>query len=149
MSAIIQFAAPAELLFQPAKKESPFANREPKPIRSSSIREPEQRFWKLSAHAVAPQSAMIELFVLSVFLVVALVGVVSCFAELSHLVGSDAIGHVAMRAIGGGVRPAPGAATQAPAARDGTALLLRFAPLHQPITPFTPTNRSNPARGEA
>jgi hypothetical protein len=45
---------------------------------------------------------MIELFVLVLFLVVALIGVISCFAELSHLLGSDAIGHVATRVASGG-----------------------------------------------
>lgn len=103
MSAIIQLVAPPELLFQPAEKRSLFANREPKPSRSGSICEPEQRLWKLSAQAVSPTFAMIELFVLVLFLVFALIGVVSCFAELSHLLENDAIGHVATRAITGSV----------------------------------------------
>jgi hypothetical protein len=103
MSAIIKFAPPAEVLFQPAEKKSLFPNREPKPVRLSSIREPEQRFWKLSAQAHSPQFAMIELLVLVLFLVVALVGIVSCFTELSHLLESNAVGHVAAKAIGGGV----------------------------------------------
>jgi hypothetical protein len=103
MSAIIQFAAPAELLFQPAKKENLFANPEPKPVRLSPSYEPEQRLWKLSAQAVSSQFAVIELCVLMLFLAVALVGVISCFAELSHLLESDAVGHVAMRVVSGGV----------------------------------------------
>ena len=103
MSAIIEFVPPAELLFQPADKKSPFANREPKPVRLSPSYEPEQRLWKLSAQAVSPQFAVIELFVLVLFLVVALIGVISCFAELSHLLGTDAIGHVAMKVVSGGV----------------------------------------------
>jgi hypothetical protein len=37
------------------------------------------------------------------FLTLAFAGMVSCFAELSHLLGSDAVGHVAMKAIRGGV----------------------------------------------
>jgi hypothetical protein len=103
MSTIIQFAAPAELLFQPATKESLFANRETNPIRSGLICKPEQRLWKLSAQAVSSQIAMIECFLLVLFLAVALAGVTSCFTELSHLLGSDAVGHVAMRAVSGGV----------------------------------------------
>jgi hypothetical protein len=103
MSAIIKFAPPAEVLFQPAEKKSLFAKREPKPIRLSSICEPEQRLWKLSAQAVSPRFAMVELFVLALFLVAALVGIVSCFTELSHLLESNAVGHVAAKAIGGGV----------------------------------------------
>jgi hypothetical protein len=102
MSAIIQFIPPAEVLFQPADKKSLFANRELRPIRLSPICEPEQRFWQLSARAVSPKLAMIELFVLVLFLVVALVGVVSCFGELSLLLNSDAIGHVAMKVASGG-----------------------------------------------
>ena len=103
MSAIIEFVPPAELLFQPTKKESLFANREPKPFRLSPSYEPQQRLWKLSAQTVPSQFAVIELFVLMLFLAVALVGVISCFAELSHLLESDAVGHVAMRVVSGGV----------------------------------------------
>jgi hypothetical protein len=100
MSAITNFVQPAELLFQPIEKKGPFANRELKPIRLSSIGEPEQRFWKLSAQPVSPEIAVIESFVLILFLIVALVSVTSCFTELSHLLDSDAIVHLAMRAIG-------------------------------------------------
>jgi hypothetical protein len=102
MSAIIEFVPPTELLFQPADKKSPIANRKLRPIRPSPIVEAEPRFWRLSARAVSSQFAMIELFVLVLFLVVALIGVISCFAELSHLLGSDAIGHVATRVASGG-----------------------------------------------
>jgi hypothetical protein len=102
MSAIIQFVPPAEVLFQPADKKSLFASPELRPIRLSSICEPEQRFWQLSAQAVSAKSAIIDLFVLVLFLLVALVGVASCFAELSHLLDSDAIGHVAMKVASGG-----------------------------------------------
>ena len=102
MSAIIQFVPPAELLFQPTKKESLFANREPKPVRLSPSYEPEQRLWKLSAQAVSSRFAVIEIFVLMLFLAVALAGIIGCFAELSHLLESDAVGHVAMRVVSGG-----------------------------------------------
>jgi len=101
MSAIIQFVPPAEVLFQPADKKSLFASPELRPIRLSSICEPEQRFWQ-PAQAVSAKSAIIDLFVLVLFLLVALVGVASCFAELSHLLDSDAIGHVAMKVASGG-----------------------------------------------
>jgi hypothetical protein len=101
MSATINFVEPAALLLQPAKKKNLFANREPKPIRSNPICEPEERLWKLSAQAVSPRFAMIELFALTLFLAIAVVGVVSCFAELSQLLDNDAIGWVARRAAGG------------------------------------------------
>ena len=100
MSAMIQFVPPAEVLFQPADKKSRFAKREPKPIRPSSIHEPEQRLWKLSSHAISSQFAMTEFLVLGLFLAAGLIEVISCFTELSHLFDSDAIGHLAMRAIG-------------------------------------------------
>ena len=104
MSAIMKFVAPADLSFQPAdKKESLFPNREKKPIRLSPICEPEQRLWKLFVQEGSSKFAMIELFLLMLFLVVAFVAITSCFAELSHLLLSDAIGHVAMKAVNGGV----------------------------------------------
>jgi hypothetical protein len=100
MSATIQFVPPAEALVQPPEKRSHFANRELKLVRSSSTHEPEQRLWKLTSQAVSSQFATIELFVLALFLAAGLIEVISSFTELSHLLDSDAIGHVAMRAIG-------------------------------------------------
>ena len=97
MSAIVEFVPPAELLFQPGEKERLFANRELRPVRLGLIGESEPRFWRLSAPAVPSQFAVSEFFVLMLFLAVALVGVLSCFAELAHLLDSDAIGHVAIR----------------------------------------------------
>lgn len=103
MSAIIQFVPPADLSFQTAdNKESAFAHREPKPIRLSPICEPEQRLWKLSSQTVSPKFAMIELFVLMLFLVVTVVGIISCFAELSSVLQSGAIGHLTMKAFNWG-----------------------------------------------
>lgn len=94
MSAIIKFTTPAELSFQPAGKGSLFEHLEPKPIGLSSIREPDLRLWKLSAQAVCPKFALIDSFILAVFLVIALIVTISCFAELSHLLESDAIWRV-------------------------------------------------------
>ena len=102
MSAIIQFVRPADLLIPPIQRESVFAKPESKPIRPGSIRAPEERFWKLPGQAVSFRVAMIELFVLVLFAVVALAGVISCFAELSRLLGSDAIQHVAARVVRAG-----------------------------------------------
>jgi hypothetical protein len=100
VSPITNFVQPAEFLFQPIEKKGPFANPDLKPGRFSSICQPEQRFWKLSAQPVSPKAAVIESFVLILFLIVALVSVTSCCTELFHLIDSDAIGHVAMKAIG-------------------------------------------------
>ena len=99
MSAIIKLVAPAEFLFQPADdKKSVVANRKIEFCEPISICEPGRRFWKLSARAASPRFAIIEVFILVLFLLLALVGVVSCFAELSHLLQSDAVGRVAARA---------------------------------------------------
>jgi len=68
-----------------------------------SICEPGRRLWKLSARAASPRFAIIEVFILVLFLMLALVVIVSCFAELSHLLESDAVGRVAARAINGSV----------------------------------------------
>jgi hypothetical protein len=104
MSVMIKFVAPSEFLFQPGDdKKSVVANREIKFCETISICEPEQRLWKLAAPGASPRLAIIEVFILVLFLVLALVGIVSCFAELSHLLQSDAVGRVAARAINGGV----------------------------------------------
>ncbi len=103
MSAIIKFVAPAELLFRPVEeKKRVSANREARLSRPSSICEPERRFWKLAARTAYPKFAIIEGFVLGLFLVLALVAIVACFGELSLLLDSDAVGHVAMKAISPG-----------------------------------------------
>jgi hypothetical protein len=104
MSTTIKFVATAERLFQPADDTKSFAaNPERKFCEPSAICEPERRFWKLSARAAWPKFAISEVFILVLFLVLALVGLVSCFAELSHLLQSDAVGRVAARAINGSV----------------------------------------------
>jgi hypothetical protein len=81
------------------EKAIPITAAEPKKVKP--ICEPEQRLWKLSAQAVSPKVARIELFALILFLTIALVGVVSCFAELFQLLDNDAIGWMARKAIGG------------------------------------------------
>jgi hypothetical protein len=103
MSTTIKFVAPVERLFQPADDKKSFAaNPEIKLCEPRSlICEPEQRFWKLSARAASPKFPIIEIFILVVFLALAFVGTVSCFAELSHLLHRDAVGRVAARAING------------------------------------------------
>jgi hypothetical protein len=97
MSASIDFLKPAQLL-HPVEKVTLVAAAEPKKVKPTC--EPEERLWKLSAQAVSPRFARIELFALILFLAIAVVGLVSCFAELSQLLDNDAIGWVARRAIG-------------------------------------------------
>jgi hypothetical protein len=53
---------PTELVLHPMEKVIPIAAAEPKKVKP--ICEPEQRLWKLSAQAVSPKVARIELFAL-------------------------------------------------------------------------------------
>ena len=89
----------ARLLLQPIEKVTPIAVAEPKKVKP--ICEPEERLWKLSAQAVSPRFARIELFALILFLAISVVGVVSCFVKLFQLLDNDAVGWVARKAIGG------------------------------------------------
>jgi hypothetical protein len=60
---------------------------------------------KLSSHIWASCEAVtpiIEIFVLLLFVLVAVVAIVGCFVELIHLLDSDALGHVAAKALQGG-----------------------------------------------
>ncbi len=69
----------------------------------SSLCESEPKFWKLSPKAAAANKpAFIDMLVLALFLLMAVVSTASCFAELSYLMQSDAIGRSAMHAIRGG-----------------------------------------------
>jgi hypothetical protein len=97
VAVIIKLVAPGELLHQPGAKEMPSAARNEKAVQLSAIGQPEQRLSKLSARAAWPKSAIIELFVLVVFLALALAATIDCFAELSRLLRSDAIEHFAAR----------------------------------------------------
>ena len=96
---IANLEQPTELPLQPAEKVTPIAAAEPKKVKPTC--EPEERLWKLSAQAVSPRFARMELFALILFLAIAVVGVVSCFAELFQLLDNDAIGWIARKAIGG------------------------------------------------
>jgi hypothetical protein len=78
---------------QAVEKPIPIAAAEPKKIKP--ICEPEERLRKLLT-----QTARIELFALILFLTIAVVGVVSCFAELFQLLDNDAIGWIARKAAG-------------------------------------------------
>ena len=103
MSAIVKFVAPAELLSQPGdEKENAATKEDAKRLGPSSLCETEAKFWKLSAKAPVPQAARIEMLVLALFLLIAVVAIISCFTELSRLLEGDAIGHVAAKAISGG-----------------------------------------------
>jgi hypothetical protein len=98
MAAIVKLVAPSQLLLQPEAKEKRLPAREKgNAIEPSRISEPERLWWKLSPRIAWPKSAIIDVLVLGLFLVFALVAILDCFAELSHLLQSDAIQHVATR----------------------------------------------------
>ena len=92
MSAIIQFVPAADL---------PFLTNDHK-VSAFPHREPEQPLWKPFSQTVSPKFAMIELFVFMLFLVVTVIGLISCFAELSSLLQSGAINHLTVEALNGG-----------------------------------------------
>jgi hypothetical protein len=56
------------------------------------------RLWT-SREGVAP---IIEIIVLLLLVMVAIAAIVGCFVELIHLLESDALGHVAAKALQGG-----------------------------------------------
>jgi hypothetical protein len=60
---------------------------------------PSSQIWA-SSEAVAP---IIEIFVLLMFVLVTVVAIAGCFIELFHLLDSDALGHMAAKALQGGV----------------------------------------------
>ena len=99
MSAIVKFPAPSELLFPAADEKT---NTSPKPRAEFNLPDPicesELRWRKVAA----PKIGMIEMFVFVLLLVASIVSVISCFVELAHLLDSDAIGHVAAKALQGG-----------------------------------------------
>ena len=88
-----------EFLFRPAEeKKTPVKRAENSP---AAVCEPERRLWKLSNSASSTKVVTIELFALVLLLVLAAVGIVAGFTELSHLMQSDSVGHIATRAING------------------------------------------------
>ena len=98
MPVIIEFVEPTEAAsVRPAEKQNVCVDRARIRLRPAS--ESEQRFWKLSAQATSSKAAIIELFVFVLFLVVALIGIVSCFAELLYLLESGAIEHLTIGAV--------------------------------------------------
>ena len=81
-----------------------------KPVEKPSIEEkerldrtvqPETRLWKLAAETVQPKLVRSELLVLLVFSAVAFSAIVVSVQELTRLVRSNAIEHVAARAVQG------------------------------------------------
>jgi hypothetical protein len=61
--------------------------------------EPARHLWEVTSSTNSKKLATIELFVFVLFLILASVAMVAGFAELSHLLQTDAVGHVATRVI--------------------------------------------------
>jgi hypothetical protein len=68
-------------------------------VREGTICEPEQRLWKVTAHEAAHHFGATEVLIFLFFLVLAIIGIADCSLELTHLLVSDAIGHIAAKAI--------------------------------------------------
>ena len=71
--------------------------------RKSPTWKPERRLWELASSTNSKKLATIELFVFVLFLILASVAMVAGFAELSHLLQTDAVGHVATRVMSRGL----------------------------------------------
>jgi hypothetical protein len=61
--------------------------------------QPETRLWKVTAQAVPPKVGKVELIVLSLFLIVAASAIILSVQELSVLMNSNALEHVAAKAL--------------------------------------------------
>ena len=68
-------------------------------VREETVCEPEPRLWKVTAQTAAHHFAVIDLFILLLFLALGIIGIADCSLELSQLLGTDAIGHIAAKAI--------------------------------------------------
>lgn len=100
--ATIILFTPATSLSEAAEKQNCASTiRRTKAIRVSSLNEPEARLSKVSAQQGSLGAAIIELFVLAVFLLIALLLIAGCFVELYQLLQTDALGHVARKALQG------------------------------------------------
>lgn len=88
--------APAHLLLRPKPEEKALTEPEERIDRTV---QPEMRLWKLTTEVVQPKMAGGELLVLLIFLVVVIFATVVSVQELSRLIRSNAIEHVAARAL--------------------------------------------------
>ena len=89
---------PAHLLLRPEPEEKPLAEQKERIDRTV---QPETRLWKLTSEAVRPKLFRSELVVLLIFLAVIVSATVVSVQELSRLMRSNAIEHVAARALQG------------------------------------------------
>jgi hypothetical protein len=96
MSTITYNFAPAHRLLRSKPVERPLPEqKEP----TDATVEPETRLWKVTADAVQPKKFKGELLVLVVFLTIVVSATVESVQELSRLMRSNAIEHVAAKAL--------------------------------------------------
>ena len=100
MSTLVKQFVPTQLLFQPGeKRRTASAIPEARAIKRTSPAEPEVRLWKVCTRAASEEHGIIGLVVLVLLLAIATAGVIYGFVELTHLLQTDAVGHVAAKAI--------------------------------------------------
>ena len=100
MSTLVKQFVPAQLLYQPDKKrKTASAIPEARAINRTSPAEPEVRLWKVCTRAASEEHGIVGLVVLVLLLAIATAGVIYGFGELTHLLQTDAVGHVAAKAI--------------------------------------------------
>jgi hypothetical protein len=100
MSTLVEQFVPTQLLFQPGeRRKSASAIPEARAINRTSPAEPEVRLWKVCTRAASEEHGIIGLVVLVLLLAIATAGVIYGFIELTHLLQTDAVGHVAAKAI--------------------------------------------------
>jgi hypothetical protein len=96
---IIPFTS-ATSLFEPAEKRNRAPTvRRTRSIRVSALDECDAQLWRVSARQSSLGETIAELLVLAVFILSALALIAGCFAELQPLLQTDAIGHVAIKAL--------------------------------------------------
>src|SRR5258708_30948436 len=107
MSTLVkQLVQPQLLLQRPKRRETVSAIPEVGAISQTSPAESEVRLWKVSTRAVSEDRGIIGLAVLALLLAIAAAGLIYGFVELTHLLQTDAVGHVAAKAISVGEAPA-------------------------------------------
>jgi hypothetical protein len=100
MSTLVEQFVPTQLLFQPGeRRKSASAIPEARAINRTSPAEPEVRLWKVCTRAASEEHGIIGLAVVVLLLAIATAGVIYGFIELTHLLQTDAVGHVAAKAI--------------------------------------------------
>jgi hypothetical protein len=87
--------APAHPLLRPEPVERPL----PEQKEPTDAVEPETRLWKVTAETVQPKKFRGELLVLLFFLAIVVSATVESVQELSRLMRSNAIEHVAAKAL--------------------------------------------------